>query len=182
MPRLGPRATYRYSEDFMATAVRLGELEGLAVQEVAHSLAIHPYMMTPLPITHTGQCLCGAVRFEIRGDFEAFFLCHCSHCRKGSGSAHSANLFSKSATLRWLSGEAQVTAFQLAGTRHARSFCATCGSALPSLQMNGTLLVVPAGSLDGDVPLRPQGHLFTESRADWDEALEELPQFPTVPG
>ena len=43
--------------------------------------------------THSGTCLCGAVRFEISGSFERFYLCHCSRCRKGSGSAHAANLF-----------------------------------------------------------------------------------------
>ena len=39
----------------------------------------------------TGKCLCGVVQFRISGEFESFFLCHCSRCRKDSGSAHSAN-------------------------------------------------------------------------------------------
>ena len=42
---------------------------------------------------HSGACLCGAVHFEIEGDFERFFLCHCEYCRKDTGSAHAANLF-----------------------------------------------------------------------------------------
>lgn len=46
MPRPGPRTTYRYSEEFKATAVRLSQLEGVSVQDVAHSLAIHPYMLS----------------------------------------------------------------------------------------------------------------------------------------
>ena len=46
MPRPGPRTTFRYSEEFKATAVRLSQLEGVAVQDVAHSLAIHPYMLS----------------------------------------------------------------------------------------------------------------------------------------
>lgn len=128
---------------------------------------------------HAGSCLCGAVRYEIEGGFDRFFLCHCTHCRKDSGSAHTANLFSATARLTWLAGEDKLTVFKLPGTRHARCFCAVCGSALP-LQVPG-LLVVPAGSLDGDFGLRPQAHLFTASRADWDSALETLPGFERLP-
>lgn len=132
-------------------------------------------------VTHAGGCLCGAVRFEISGAFESFFLCHCSHCRKGSGSSHAANLFSAGAELRWLSGEPLVAVYRLPETRHVRSFCTVCGSALPTLQDNEALVVVPAGSLDTDVPLRPQGHIFMDSRATWDEHLEAVPRFGSFP-
>lgn len=128
---------------------------------------------------HSGSCLCGAVRYEVVGAFERFYLCHCSHCRKDSGSAHAANLFSSSATLRWLAGRDKVSTFRLPGTRHARSFCSVCGSALP-LEAPG-MLVVPAGSLDGALGIRPDAHLFTASRADWDRALETLPGFEGFP-
>jgi hypothetical protein len=130
---------------------------------------------------HSGSCLCATIQFEIDGDFERFYLCHCQHCRKDTGSAHAANLFSGSATLRWLSGEDKVTQYTLPSTRHSRSFCSHCGSALPSLQMDGALLVVPAGSLDGEVPLRPDAHLFTSSRATWDHDLEGIPLFAKFP-
>ena len=46
MPKPGPRTTYRYNEEFKVTAVRLSELEGVSVQDVAHSLAIHPFMLS----------------------------------------------------------------------------------------------------------------------------------------
>lgn len=130
---------------------------------------------------HTGGCLCGSVRFEVVGALDGFFLCHCSRCRKGSGSSHAANVFSRSAKLCWLSGASQVALYEVPETRHARSFCATCGSALPTLQMDGTLLVIPAGSLETALSLRPQGHLFMDSRADWDEQLETLPKFGSFP-
>jgi hypothetical protein len=130
---------------------------------------------------HSGSCLCKAVRFEIEGDFEHFYLCHCDYCRKDTGSAHAANLFSSTAVLRWLSGQSKVTRFTLPATRHGRSFCSVCGSALPGLQMNDTLLVVPAGSLDDDVPIRPDAHLFTASRAAWDQALENVPSVAGLP-
>ena len=130
---------------------------------------------------HRGACLCGAVRFEVAGDFERFYLCHCQHCRKDTGSAHAANLFSSTATLRWLSGEDQVRVFNLPATRHRHCFCATCGSALPDMQMNGTLLKVPAGSLDTPVLIRPDAHIFWSSRARWDDALEQIPKVEKLP-
>lgn len=130
---------------------------------------------------HSGSCLCGAVRFDIEGAFERFFLCHCEHCRKDTGSAHAANLFSSSATLKWASGEEQITQFTLPGTRHSRSFCRVCGSALPMMQMNGALLVVPAGSLNSEVGIEPDAHIFVASKASWDEALESVPRIAKLP-
>lgn len=46
MPRPGPRTTPKYSQRFKATAVRLSELPGVAVQDVAASLYIHPFMLS----------------------------------------------------------------------------------------------------------------------------------------
>jgi hypothetical protein len=129
-----------------------------------------------------GACLCGAVRFEISGVFESFFLCHCSRCRKDTGSTHAANLFSTTAKIAWLSGEDSVRTFRLPGARHERSFCATCGSALPSLQFAGALLVVPAGSLDTPIANRPNAHICCASRAEWDVHLEEVPKLDGLPG
>lgn len=130
---------------------------------------------------HVGSCLCGAVRFEVDGDFEHFYLCHCRHCRKDTGSAHAANLFSTTATLRWLAGADKVASFTLPGTRHARSFCSVCGSAVPSVQMGGKLVVVPAGSLDAAVGMRPEAHLFMSSKADWDTGLDAIAKMEKYP-
>ena len=130
---------------------------------------------------HTGSCLCGAVEFEIDGVFESFFLCHCEYCRKDTGSAHAVNLFSTSARIRWISGSENVQVFQLQETRHVRSFCLTCGSALPTVQLGGKLIVVPAGSLEDDVELRPTAHIFCSSKANWDTDLEDIPRFDKLP-
>jgi len=130
---------------------------------------------------YSGSCLCSKVRFEIEGQFERFYLCHCEYCRKDTGSAHGANLFSSSATLKWVSGEDQVRHFNLPSTRHSRGFCGTCGSALPITQMDGKLLVVPAGSLNSEVPIRPDAHIFVASRASWDRLLELVPMVDRLP-
>ena len=46
MPKPGPRTTYKYSDHFKATAVRLSYVPGVAVRDVADSLYIHPFMLS----------------------------------------------------------------------------------------------------------------------------------------
>lgn len=128
-----------------------------------------------------GSCQCGAVKFQVRGPLDGFFLCHCRRCRKDTGSAHAANLFSSTATLAWLAGQAHVKTYRVPGTRHEKSFCTECGAALPRVQTESALLVVPAGSLDSDIDLRPNAHIFWASRAAWDAGLEDVPAFDGVP-
>ena len=130
----------------------------------------------------TGQCLCGAVKFRISGEFESFFLCHCSRCRKDSGSAHSANLFSSTAKLIWVSGEANIKTFHLPDSRHKKSFCSDCGSALPIFQPEIGLIVVPAGSLDSQFDMRPTAHICCSSRANWDDDLTSIERIDGLPG
>jgi hypothetical protein len=105
-----------------------------------------------------------------------------SPCRKGSGSAHGANLFSSKASIAWLSGREDVATFRVPGTRHERSFCTACGSALPGVQAEGGLLVVPAGSIDSAIAIRPMAHICCASRASWDEQLEQVPRLDALPG
>ena len=130
----------------------------------------------------SGSCLCGAVRFQIVGKLENFFLCHCRRCRKDTGSAHAANMFSTTATVEWLSGHELARTFLLPGTRHRKCFCSKCGSALPNVDDDAGLLVVPAGSLDDAIDIRPDAHICGDSRADWDNSLENVPTIAGLPG
>ncbi len=129
---------------------------------------------------HFGSCLCGTVSFVITGEFDSFYLCHCRYCQKDTGSAHAANLFSRSAKLVWKSGADAVTSYTLPGTRHSKCFCKLCGSALPNTQ-NADLLVVPTGCLDTEIPLLPTAHIFLSSKASWHKEVEEIPKFDRFP-
>lgn len=129
---------------------------------------------------YLGSCLCGTVSFEIKGSFDSFYLCHCQYCQKDTGSAYAANLFSQSAKLLWRSGEDAVTSFKLPGTRHNKSFCKFCGSALPNTQISG-LLVVPAGCLDTGISMTPTAHIFSSRKAAWGERSGEVPEFEGLP-
>lgn len=73
--------------------------------------------------TYSGSCLCGKVTFEVTGEFDRFYLCHCQHCQKDTGAGNAANLFSDTAQLSWQSGADAVASYTHAGTRHSKSFC-----------------------------------------------------------
>ena len=61
--------------------------------------------------TIAGSCLCGGVRFEIAKALGPFELCHCSRCRKASGSAFAAMLGVRSSDFHFV-GEAKVSVIQ----------------------------------------------------------------------
>lgn len=130
---------------------------------------------------YKGSCLCKGIKYKVIGDFEHFYLCHCRYCQKDTGSAHAANLFSTSARLEWLKRETEIRIFQPPKSNHIKAFCANCGSALPNLQMEGKLLVVPAGSLDTKLTKRPDAHIFMSNKANWDETLEEVSKLQRLP-
>ncbi len=130
---------------------------------------------------YLGSCLCGQVKYEVEGGFESFYLCHCKYCQKDTGSAHAANLFSTNAKLKWVSGGDKVRTYNIPSTRHFKSFCEVCGAAVPNEQMDGKLLVVPAGSLDSEIAIRPNAHIFCSSKACWDEGFEVLKKFEKFP-
>jgi len=52
----------------------------------------------------TGSCLCGSVMYKVSGDCEMFNHCHCSRCRKATGTGHASNLLFKYEYAEWLSG------------------------------------------------------------------------------
>jgi hypothetical protein len=85
----------------------------------------------------------------------AFFLCHYDQCRKDTGSAHAANLFSPAANILWILGQAQITTYRVLSTQHQKSLCSHCGPAVPCIQVDRALLAVPAECL----PAWPTGKL-----------------------
>jgi hypothetical protein len=116
-----------------------------------------------------GSCLCGAIAFELTGDIAAFFLCYCSRCRKGTGSAHAANLFAPDALIYWTRGAEHLRQYQHNNSRHCRSFCPTCASPMPQVQPD--CIVIPAGCLD-QVPEVPiSAGICWSDRAKWVDGI-----------
>jgi hypothetical protein len=85
--------------------------------------------------TVRGSCLCGEVAFEVDGPFDRFLNCHCSRCRKATGTAHSCEVIVEASALRWLRGAASVMRFDLPTARSfATAFCGRRGSPMPHLR------------------------------------------------
>lgn len=136
--------------------------------------------MTDSPIH--GSCVCGAVKYAVRPPFMAFQYCHCSRCRKASGSAHAANLFVPPAQLEWIAGQEHSRRYELPSAKYwSRCFCDICGSALPWLTRTGRAYLVPAGTLDDDPGMKPTRNIYWASRSSWYLHAAELPCFDEGP-
>jgi hypothetical protein len=113
----------------------------------------------------TGGCLCGAVRYSVRGDPERVGRCHCADCRKESGSAFSVYA-------QW-----PIEAFEVSGeiaSYDGRGFCPQCGSRLLNPAVPGdTLIEIRIGSLD-DAPfeLTPEREIWVKRRESWIPPVE----------
>ena len=118
----------------------------------------------------TGGCLCGKVRFSVTGPFDRFYFCYCQRCRKATGSAHAANIFTTPDRIKWLSGENATVRYELPqADRFCKVFCTECGSAVPCVSRDGKILIIPAGTLEHDPDIRPQAGIFWQDRAAWYE-------------
>ena len=122
----------------------------------------------------TGGCLCGAVRYAVKGPLRNVVNCHCSMCQKlhGAFGAHSkarkADLsITRSDGLAWYKTSDVAR----------RGFCRECGSSLfwEPFELEATGII--AGSLDGPTGLRTMGHIFVGEKSDFYEITDDQPQF-----
>ena len=131
-----------------------------------------------------GSCLCGAVRFEVDRVAGPFELCHCSRCRKVSGSAFAAGIYVNREDLRFTKGLEFIKTYEAPILRapppYRSSFCAQCGSSLPDPSAESPLVEIPAGALDDDPQLRPDKHIYVDVKSSWFEIADNLPQFDQV--
>jgi hypothetical protein len=127
--------------------------------------------------------LCGAVRFEVRGEVGPIVLCHCSQCRRAQGSAFAANAEVRAAEFFVVAGAASLKDFESAPGK-VRSFCAVCGSPIHSRrQGNPGVLRLRVGTIETALASRPIAHIFATSKAEWFDIHDDLPQYEgTEPG
>ncbi len=115
----------------------------------------------------TGECLCGRVKFSVTDSFKAFYQCHCRQCQQLSGTAFASNLFTSPDNIEWHGDQKQITNCEHPSREFSKSFCRTCGSALPFVNKTKTSLIVPAGSLNELPDIQPQANIFTSEEACW---------------
>jgi hypothetical protein len=129
-----------------------------------------------------GSCLCGQVAYEISGNLGIFQYCHCSRCRKFTGSAFASNILIAKEHFRWTAGALLVQCFEPKETKHfATAFCKKCGSSLPWLGKTKKAIVIPAGTLDTDPSIRPMQNIFWKSKALWHKDASELLKHDELP-
>jgi hypothetical protein len=127
-----------------------------------------------------GACLCGAVEFTIAPPYRWFAHCHCSMCRKHSGSLFSSGLGVAREALTWLREPATIVRYR-ATPAFERPFCRECGSTAPGASHDERYLHVPAGLLDEDPGARPRSQIFTASRSPLTDLDATLPQHAAWP-
>ena len=117
----------------------------------------------------TGQCLCGAVRYEVRGPLRDVLICHCVECRRWGGNVGaftSVRLEHFDAPRR---GNGPLDP-EPGSDRHARrGFCGECGSSLFWQPADSERINVAAGTLDRPTGLEIAGHWYTHQAGDYDE-------------
>ena len=129
--------------------------------------------------TIKGTCLCSGVAFEIEGKTGPIGQCHCSKCRKVSGTDGNAVSYANAKSFRWLRGENLIRTYLVPdGNGWASTFCGTCGSPLPHTDNAKKIYFVPAGLLDDDPGHRGYAaHIWVESKASWVEIADNAPRF-----
>jgi hypothetical protein len=125
------------------------------------------------PVRATGGCLCGGVRYEVRGDLREVLACHCSQCARTSGNFVAATscdagdlALLRSETLSWYRSSSVAQ----------RGFCRTCGGNLFWKPEHGDYVSITAGSIDPPTGLRIAEHIYVGSKSDYYEIADALPQ------
>jgi len=119
---------------------------------------------------YEGSCLCGKVKYTVKGPFIRFYFCHCSRCRKATGTAHAANIFTRVGNVTFHSGQSNTKRYDLPeAERYSRCFCIDCGSPVPYASRDGKLMIVPAGSLTNFDARKVDNNIFWDNRAAWYE-------------
>ena len=123
-----------------------------------------------------GQCLCGGVKYEIDGNTSQLWLCHCSMCRRSSGSAFHAVTICRSSRFRWVCGEDRIHSHCTPSGYETR-FCGSCGSPLPQVREDAGQVILLAGALDASFDRPIARHIFVGSKAPWYAINDDAPQF-----
>jgi len=116
----------------------------------------------------TGACNCSAVQFEIDAPLSGVYVCHCSICRRSTGSNGIAVLVVANEHFRWVRGRERIATWKKPDANWQTWFCSACGSPVPG-ENDATRMFVPAGAItQGGDELRVIHHIWVGSKAPWD--------------
>ena len=121
-----------------------------------------------------GSCLCGQAKYSVEDAFDYALNCHCSNCRRATGSAFKAFAGIERVRRAVTCGADKLLIFGEEDNHDAR--CAKCGSLLYSLVRDGTFVHVTLGTLTDAPTIKPSAHIFVGSKAPWFSITDSLPQ------
>jgi hypothetical protein len=123
----------------------------------------------------SGKCYCSAVEYRVADAFLYALNCHCSNCRRTTGSAFKPFAGIERAKLTVTKGGEGL---MIHGTPDANdTHCRHCGSLLFSVVREGAYVHVPMGTLVDPPTIRPSAHIFVGSKAPWFTITDDLPQY-----
>ncbi|MDK1493125.1 GFA family protein [Sinorhizobium sp. 7-81] len=128
----------------------------------------------------TGRCLCGVVEYRVADRFEYAMNCHCSNCRRATGSAFKPFAGVKREELGLVRGGDATLIYGDESEAHD-VHCAACGSLLFSVVREGAYAHVTLGTLVDAPTIRPSAHIFVGSKAEWFHITDDLPQYAEFP-
>ena len=132
----------------------------------------------------TGECLCGAIKFEVGRFVGPFELCHCSRCRHAFGAAFASMIGVNGSDFRWITGTESVRKFE-APVRayppgYQTAFCSICGSPVPNVPNSPPhdtdWFEIPAGLLGSEFNEEPDRHIYTDYACTWGTMTESIPR------
>ena len=124
--------------------------------------------------TLAGKCFCGAVQYGVHDEFRYAMNCHCSNCRRTTGSAFKPFAGIEREKLTVTEGQDGLLIYGSEKTHDAH--CQKCGSLLYSVVRDGAWVHVTMGTLVDEPTIRPQRHIFVGSKAPWFTITDDLPQ------
>lgn len=130
---------------------------------------------------YTGKCLCGAVSYEFMAELDDVTYCHCSMCRKLSGSAFLAFGSVKHEDLT-IMGQQSLSKYS-ASSSATRMFCQQCGSTMfwqETGEYGDNYMCIALGTLDSEVKPSHWRHFYTACKASWYEILDNQQQFDST--
>ena len=135
-------------------------------------------MAEPPPAkTLAGKCYCGTVHYVVTDAFRYALNCHCSGCRRATGSAFKPFAGIERGKLTITAGADKLLIYGGQPEKAHDAHCQRCGSLLYSLVRDGEWVHVTMGTL-GDAPsIRPTAHIFVGSKAPWFAITDDLPQY-----
>ena len=133
-----------------------------------------------------GGCMCGAVRYELKGDSEWTGFCHCESCRSHTGAPIVAFVTFPFERVKWTSGERSL--YESSPGRF-RAFCCDCGTPLTWEVGPGSgstfwgdrrIVEIHISTLDNPDSFKPTEHVFHGERITWFDTSDELPRHVTT--